>query len=298
MEIEILVAVSELEAGDVVFDSRDLLDAPISRVDLEDEIEAALDLGNTSVEQNSLFALLEPLKNFSIADLFTMIVKKAKDKGVEKLVFLAGTEAIREYLLEKVPPVEHLISEYQFHGQRFLLMTGNITEISADAIVNASNTRLVLGAGVSGAIREQAGPGLQAEMHAIAKTHNLLPGDVVITGAHNLKDCRFILHAATASGSVHAVSQAVSRSLDICRKRKINSVAFPALGTGTGALDISECARLIIGEVVSFWKTKGKGANPSLVIVVLYGKHAYKSFEESAKEFFGEKGIPLNERDS
>ena len=47
------------------------------------------------------------------------------------------------------------------------LVEGDITEQDVDAIVNAANSALVLGAGVSGAIREKGGPSIQAECDAI-----------------------------------------------------------------------------------------------------------------------------------
>ena len=47
---------------------------------------------------------------------------------------------------------------------------GDITEQRVDAIVNAANSALVLGAGVAGAIRAKGGPSIQAECDAIGPT--------------------------------------------------------------------------------------------------------------------------------
>ena len=49
---------------------------------------------------------------------------------------------------------------------RITLLEGDITAQAVDAIVNAANTRLLLGAGVAGAIREKGGPSIQAECDA------------------------------------------------------------------------------------------------------------------------------------
>ncbi|MDH5420133.1 MAG: macro domain-containing protein, partial [Candidatus Bathyarchaeota archaeon] len=43
------------------------------------------------------------------------------------------------------------------------LTQGDITDLDADAIVNAANTALQLGGGVAGAIRRKGGPKIQEE---------------------------------------------------------------------------------------------------------------------------------------
>jgi len=50
---------------------------------------------------------------------------------------------------------------------RIVLREGDITEEEVDAIVNAANNHLVLGAGVAGAIRQKGGPQIQAECDVI-----------------------------------------------------------------------------------------------------------------------------------
>ena len=45
--------------------------------------------------------------------------------------------------------------------QKIELRQGDITEMEVDAVVNAANTDLILGAGVSGAIGRKGGPVIQ-----------------------------------------------------------------------------------------------------------------------------------------
>ncbi|MEN8183199.1 MAG: macro domain-containing protein, partial [Myxococcota bacterium] len=49
---------------------------------------------------------------------------------------------------------------------RIVLLEGDITEQDVDAIVNAANSALRLGAGVAGAILEKGGAEIQAECDA------------------------------------------------------------------------------------------------------------------------------------
>jgi len=50
---------------------------------------------------------------------------------------------------------------------RIILQHGDITDADVDAVVNAANIRLQLGAGGAGAIRRKGGPTIQQECDAI-----------------------------------------------------------------------------------------------------------------------------------
>ena len=48
--------------------------------------------------------------------------------------------------------------KWTINGKQLVLVQGDITEMDTDAIVNAANKDLILGAGVAGAIRTKGGP--------------------------------------------------------------------------------------------------------------------------------------------
>ena len=51
-----------------------------------------------------------------------------------------------------------VILSYQVRNTRIMIVHGDITQESSEAIVNAANNALILGAGVAGAIRKAGGP--------------------------------------------------------------------------------------------------------------------------------------------
>ncbi len=65
-------------------------------------------------------------------------------------------------------------------GHKLELVEGDITDLDTDAIVNAANAQLILGAGVAGAIRSKGGPQIQQECDRIGGT--FVGGAVLTTG--------------------------------------------------------------------------------------------------------------------
>jgi O-acetyl-ADP-ribose deacetylase (regulator of RNase III) len=159
---------------------------------------------------------------------------------------------------------------------RIVLKEGDITEQEVDAIVNAANTRLVLGAGVAGAIREKGGPQIQAECDAIGQ---IQVGDAAITGAGNLP-ARWVIHAAGmrpgGSATESSIHSSMRRSLELAREKGCRTIAIPAIGAGIGGFPVQRCAEILIGEA------RGHLAGTttlSEIRFVLFGEPTYRIFE-------------------
>lgn len=218
-------------------------------------------------------ALLPPVsKMVSISEAFKLMVRH-KDKNVKLNIYVAG-QLIIDRLSKYLPNYEDVQSEYQLLERNIVIKTGNITDPIAQAIVNASNTRLRLGAGISGAIKAQAGPGLQAELDQISARIEMDNGDAVITGAHEMKGVRNIIHAACVEGSEDTIRKSIENSLKICCERSIMSVAFPALGTGTGSMDMETFSCIFYQELLSFFKPDKE--YPKDIYLVLLNKSDYE----------------------
>jgi O-acetyl-ADP-ribose deacetylase (regulator of RNase III) len=132
---------------------------------------------------------------------------------------------------------------------RVRLSQGDLTEAATDAIVNAANNDLMLGAGVAGAIRRKGGPAIQAECDRIGP----IPlGEAAITGAGNLP-ANFVIHAASMSLGSRTTEDnlraATRNSLLRAKERGLKSIAFPAIGTGVAGFPLDRCAQVMLHEV-------------------------------------------------
>src|SRR5258708_36414297 len=78
-------------------------------------------------------------------------------------------------------------------AERIVIQQGDLTEMDTDAIVNAANNDLILGAGVAGAIRRKGGEEIQRECDVV---ESIPIGYAAITTGGKLK-ARFVIHAAS-----------------------------------------------------------------------------------------------------
>jgi O-acetyl-ADP-ribose deacetylase len=138
---------------------------------------------------------------------------------------------------------------------RILIQQGDITEMDTDAIVNAANNDLQLGAGVAGAIARKGGNSIQKECDEIG---SIPVGYAAITGGGDLK-ARYVIHAAsmglsgerTTAKSLHT---STAHSLRLAAERKLKSIAFPAVGTGVSGFAVDECAQIMLAEAAKHLK--------------------------------------------
>lgn len=135
--------------------------------------------------------------------------------------------------------------------ERILIQQGDITELDTDAIVNAANNDLLLGAGVAGAIHRKGGEEIQRECDAIG---SIPVGYAVITGGGKLK-ARYVIHAASMGlGGVRTTAKSLrsstAHSLRLAAERNLKSIAFPAVGTGVSGFPVEECAEIMLQEAV------------------------------------------------
>src|SRR6202158_5587645 len=77
--------------------------------------------------------------------------------------------------------------------EKIRISQDDLTEVDADAIVNAANNDLILGGGVAGAIRLKGGPAIQEECNRIGA---IALGEAAITSGGRLK-ARHVIHAAS-----------------------------------------------------------------------------------------------------
>jgi O-acetyl-ADP-ribose deacetylase (regulator of RNase III) len=163
------------------------------------------------------------------------------------------------------------------------LVEGDITELEVDAVVNAANENLQLGAGVAGAIRERGGPSIQEECNRIGSTP---VGTAVMTGAGNLP-ARQVIHAVgprMGEGEEDKkLASAVRSALALADRRGLKSIAIPAISTGVYGFPMERAARVMLTEIHRYLQG---GTKLDRVVICLRGEEAFGIFRRELRRGF------------
>jgi O-acetyl-ADP-ribose deacetylase len=156
------------------------------------------------------------------------------------------------------------------------VVEGNIAELDVDAIANAANNHLWMGAGVAGAIKRAGGE--EIEQEAVAQGP-IVVGDAVATGGGRLK-AQHVIHGAVMGQDLRTnaelVAQTTRRSLELADELGARSLALPAFGTGVGGFPLAECAEIMVREVRAH-----EPASLERVVFAVYGDEAEAAFRRA-----------------
>jgi O-acetyl-ADP-ribose deacetylase len=153
------------------------------------------------------------------------------------------------------------------------IVEGDITQLPVDAIANAANNHLWMGAGVAGSIKRAGGEEIERE--AVAKGPIAL-GDAILTGAGRLA-AKWVVHGAVMGQDLRTDGELVRRTtircLEVAEEAGARSVALPAFGTGVGGFPLEDCARIMIDAVRTYETT-----TLERVVLAVFGPQAERAF--------------------
>ena len=156
------------------------------------------------------------------------------------------------------------------------VIEGDIAAMAVDAVANAANNHLWMGAGVAGALKRAGGEEIEREAMAQGPIE---VGDAVATAAGELP-ARWVVHAAVMgqdlATSADAIRRATRRTLEVADELGAESLALPAFGTGVGGFPLDECAGIMVAEARAF-----EGGTLRRVVFAVYGAAAEAAFRSA-----------------
>lgn len=178
--------------------------------------------------------------------------------------------------------------EFQVGKAILQLIKGDITDVEADAIVNAANSSLMGGGGVDGAIHRKGGSKILEECRRIRATEwpdGLPTGKAVITSGGNLK-AKHVIHTVGPVwlGGFHVeaelLKQAYKNSLRLAVAKGLKTIAFPSISTGAYGYPIEDASGIAVRTVKEFLEKEDKLEK---VVFVLFSECDFEIYLETAK---------------
>ena len=153
------------------------------------------------------------------------------------------------------------------------VVDGDITALEVEAIANAANNALWMGAGVAGAIKRAGGEEIERE--AVAKDP-IEVGEAVATGAGRLP-AKWVIHGAVMGQDLRTDANLVRRTTESCLRVAdelgARSLALPAFGTGVGGFPLQECAEIMVSAARAFEST-----SLERVVFAVFGDDSARAF--------------------
>lgn len=178
--------------------------------------------------------------------------------------------------------------ELTIRDSTLILIKGDITRETTDAIVNAANSRLVGGGGVDGAIHRAGGPAIMQECRKIGGCPT---GQAVITTGGNLK-AKYVIHTVGpryqegTRNEAALLRSAYHECLRLASKKNLKSIAFPAISTGAYGYPLQEAAQIALKTTIDYLTTH---QDILLVKFILYDEYIYETFAEEVKKIIEKK---------
>ncbi|MCJ7793426.1 O-acetyl-ADP-ribose deacetylase [Candidatus Bathyarchaeota archaeon] len=178
--------------------------------------------------------------------------------------------------------------EFQVGKAILQLIKGDITDVEADAIVNAANSSLMGGGGVDDQIHRKGGSKILEECKRIRATEwpdGLPTGKAVITSGGNLK-AKHVIHTVGPVwlGGFHVeaelLKQAYKNSLRLAVAKGLKTIAFPSISTGAYGYPIEDANRIAVRTVKEFLEKEDKLEK---VVFVLFSERDFEIYLETAK---------------
>ena len=179
----------------------------------------------------------------------------------------------------------------KINNTKIEIVRGSMMDQGIDAVVNAANSDLANGSGITGVIFGQAGKGLPDEIRQ-KYPRGTPTGTAVITGGHGLKQ-PYIIHTpgprwqGGTNGEPKLLASSYRSCLEVADAQKLKSIAFCSISTGIYGYPLDQAAPLAL-KTVTAYLTAHPDTTLERVVFVMFQPNEYQAFTQAWAKISGE----------
>lgn len=165
---------------------------------------------------------------------------------------------------------------------------GDITQIEVDVIVNAANSSLLGGSGVDGAIHRSGGPDILEECKKIVDKQGSCPvGEAVMTTGGKLP-AKYVIHTVGPVWNYGKMNEeeklrnCYRNSLELADEKKLTSIAFSNISTGTYGFPKDQAVIISLDEVKKYF-IQNPNSSIKKAVFVCYEDENFEIYNEMMK---------------
>lgn len=145
-----------------------------------------------------------------------------------------------------------------FLGQKMTVLQGDIAKITADAIINPTNSTYYMGGEVGIALEKVGGKDFSEAIKDLSSKGTLDLGEATICLGHNFP-ARFVIFCHGPSWQTadreRVLEKTIKNCLYVADQKNLKSIAFPSVGSGRGGFPKNTAAQIILRAISSYFST-------------------------------------------
>jgi len=185
---------------------------------------------------------------------------------------------------------EILLSKKLFFGQRLLVVKGDLSRCSADAVVHPTDNTLVLGGGVGQALDRASGSKFRAGVTSWYKAHASAGGlpmtECCMTAGEEL-NCSNVIHTNSprfdhndTEGSKQELADSIDNLLSCADDNQLSNIALPSIGSGVNGYPPDVAAATILQAITGYFQNVGVvGSSLKEVYFVLFDAASVNTYK-------------------
>ncbi|XP_036075687.1 protein mono-ADP-ribosyltransferase PARP14 isoform X2 [Rousettus aegyptiacus] len=175
-------------------------------------------------------------------------------------------------------------------GVSLIAQPGDLTRFPVEVVVNSANEDLRLSGDLAAALSKAAGPELQADCDKIVKeSGKILPGQATISKAGRLPFRHAVVpkwKMDVALSCMLLLKNAMEQTLLLAEKLQYQSIAIPAISSGTFGFPLLQCVEAIVVAIKENFQRKSNGRSLKKVYLVDAAEKTVEAFAETVKSVF------------